>query len=293
MTSSGQSGEARFVGSTSHAVAMLETVACEIAGTNIPILLLGEVGTGKEALARRIHEWSRREGRFLRVACSSITEEQLLDGLATNRQGDGSEEAVGTVLFDEISELDMSCQRDLLEALPEGKADLAGCIAGRVISTSSRNVDEEVRSGRFKSELYYRLNPVCLRLPPLRERRNDIPALSKHFLALHAAELGKALPALSSTSLEAFMSYSWPGNLRELENVAKKIVALNDQSFVLPELLGPRGLTHPGKESGSATCSLKAVARAASREAERDLILKALARTRWNRKRAAQELQVS
>jgi two-component system, NtrC family, response regulator AtoC len=291
MTSLVSTGESSFVASISPAMAMLETVASEIAGTNIPILLLGEVGTGKEIFARRIHDLSpRRDGRFMRVACASTTAEGFLGDFSQS----GDVEVHGTLLLDEINELDAACQCKLLCALPAGGENERGRLSARVISTSSRNLDEEIRTGRFGSELYYRLNPVCLRLPPLRERKSDIPYLTEHFLAKQAAELGRALPKLTPASLESLTNYSWPGNIRELENAMKKIVALNDQSFVSSELAGSgTSSSRSGAEAGSESYSLKAVARAASREAERDLILKALARTRWNRKRAAQELQVS
>lgn len=294
MTPSASIIESTFVASISPAMTMVETVAKEIAATSIPILLLGEVGTGKETFGRRIHELSRRSEGFLRVACASVTTEQFLEELSGNGKRNGYGEFGGTLLLDEVSELDAACQRKLLYALPDGAENEGGRLSARVISTSSRNLDEGVRAGTFRSELYYRLNPVCLRLPPLRERKGDIASLAEHFLTKHAAEMGKARPELSAASLRTLMNYSWPGNVRELENVMKKIVALNDQLFVSSELGEPgSSSSRAGSEAGAEKCSLKAVARAASREAERDLILKALARTRWNRKRAAQELQVS
>lgn len=276
-----------FVTSVSPAMAALESAAGEIAGTNIPILLLGEIGTGKEALARRIHDLSPfREGPFVRIACGSMTSERFLDDLGLS--GPVAERKAGSLLFDEIAELDPACQRKLLLSLPEDAADTG--LKARIISTSSRNLDEEMRTGRFRSELYYRLNAVCLRLLPLRERKGDIPALAEHFLAKHAGELGKPLPRISAQFLEKLVDYSWPGNVRELENVVRKTVALSDESIALAELAAPN--SRPLALSAPSS-SLKAAARAASREAERELILKALARTRWNRKRAAQALQIS
>ena len=293
MTNLVSTNETQFVASLSPAVAAIEAAVGEIAGTSIAILLLGEVGTGKEVLGRRIHDLSPwHEGEFVRIACATVTPERFLEGISGN--GAGFVAQPGTLFFDEVSELEAPCQRKLRYALPESTGDEHARLAGRIISTSTRNLDEEVRAGRLRSDLYYRLNSVCLRLPPLRERKCDIPVLAEHFLKLHAARLGKAQPELSAKSLEIFMNYSWPGNIRELESVAGRIVALNDQSFVLSELAGSNdSLSRPRPEAASPARSLKAVSRAASREAERDLILKALARTRWNRKRAAQELQVS
>jgi len=163
----------------------------------------------------------------------------------------------------------------------------------RLISTTSRNLDEEMKAGRFRRELYYRINGVCVRLPALRERKEDIPHLSDYFLAKHCAQLGRMRSQLSAKAIDAFMNYSWPGNIRELENVVKKIVALNDEELALSELASTRNATDAAVPVDAQTRSLKVASKAASREAERELILKALGRTRWNRKRAAQDLQIS
>lgn len=266
----------------------LEGVIAEIAATNIPILLAGEIGTGKETFARRIHELSiRRDGPLARVACASMSASQFLSEAET--EGD----AVGTIFFDEISELDAACQRKLLYALPDGDAVLrTRCLSARVISTTSRNLEDEVRAGRFRTELFYRINGVCLRLPPLRERKEDIHSLAECFLTKHASRLGRPRPVLSARTRDVLLNYSWPGNIRELDNVVKKIVALNDESLAIADLTPTRSNGRP-TAAPTPSYSLKAAARAASREAERELILKALARTRWNRKRAAQELQIS
>jgi len=198
-----------------------------------------------------------------------------------------------TVFFDEISELDSSCQRSLVYALPDGEArPRRGSLGARVISTTNRNLDDEMRAGRFRSELYYRINGVCLRLPPLRDRKEDIPLLVESFLTRYAAEFGRPRPSLSPRALRMLLDYSWPGNIRELENAVKKIVALGAENLALADLVAEPVETRT-EVSETRSFSLKAAARAASREAEREMILEALARTRWNRKRAAQELQIS
>jgi two-component system response regulator AtoC len=271
-------------------------VIAELAPTNIPILLIGESGTGKQIFARRIHQMSaRREEPFVKISCASINAESLGAELGLNGTGNGNGDALhaarGTVFFDEISELDAACQRSLLCSLPDGdSATRPGTLSMRVISATSRNLDEEMHAGRFRSELYYRINGVCLRVPPLRERKEDIPELVEFFLTKHAAQLGRSRPLVTAPTFQTFMEHSWPGNIRELENVVKKVVALGDEHFALSERVEVAAIPAPADIQSH---SLKAASRAASREAERELILKALARTRWNRKRAAQELQIS
>jgi two-component system response regulator AtoC len=287
-----------FVPGMSPAMRALEGVLTEIATTNIPVLLIGESGTGKEMFAHRVHQLSlrNREG-MTKIACASMNSTTFSNelGLSSRVNGELQRQGAGTVFFDEISELDTSCQRMLLYALPDGIEDpRQGLLNARVISTTSRSLDEELRTGRFRSELYYRINGVCLRLPPLRERKDDIPLLVESMLTKHAAQLGRARPALSPRTLRVFLDYPWPGNVRELENVVKEIVALGDERLAVAELgAAPRETATVVEQPQVRGHSLKAAARAASREAEREMILKALERTRWNRKRAAQELQIS
>lgn len=278
-----------FVRGLSPAMLALETVIGDIARTNIPVLVVGESGSGKQLFAQRIHQLSLRASHEMtKVGCTSMAIEEFQEELerCVNR-------GVGTVLFDEISDLDPACQRHLLHALPDGdEHPRSKTLTARVISSTSRNMDEETRAGRFRSELFYRINGVCLRLPPLRERKNDIPLLAEFFMAKHAAIFGRSRRSLSSRALQVFMEYDWPGNVRQLENVVKNIVALGEEDLLVSELATMQA--HEQAVSSSARPdSLKVVAKAASREAERELILRALQRTRWNRKRAAQELQIS
>ena len=274
----------------------VEGVIAEIAPTNIPVMLVGESGTGKQMFARRIHSLSRRcDERFVKVGCAAVGPEELITelGLHTNGNEKASHSGSGTVFFDEISELDAACQRRLLYALPDGEAQLApGLLGSRVISATNRNLDEEMRTGRFRSELYYRVNGVCLRLPPLRERKEDIPVLAEYFLTKHATALGRPRPSLGKRTLGMFMDHKWPGNIRELENAVKNVVVLGDEHLALSELIAATADGRTAPANGQSH-SLKVAARAASREAERGMILKALARTHWNRKRAAQDLQIS
>jgi two-component system, NtrC family, response regulator AtoC len=298
-TTAPRTDESGFVGGICPVMLTLESVVSEIAATNIPVLLVGESGTGKQMFAHRIHYLSGRSKEpLIKVSCASMNPEMFAAeiGVEGRNGGDEVQEPAGTAFFDEISELSPLCQRSLLYALPDGDAGpRRGVLTARLISTTSCNLDDEMNAGRFRRELYYRINGVSLRLPPLRERKEDIPLLADFFLSKHAAEFGRAHPSLSSRALDAFMEYSWPGNIRELENVMKKIVALNDENVALSELIRTsNGTTAAAAATVEAhTRSLKVASKAASREAERELILKALGRTRWNRKRAALELQIS
>jgi two-component system, NtrC family, response regulator AtoC len=284
--------DAGFIGGISPVTQTLESVISEIAPTNIPVLLVGESGTGKEMFANLVHRLSARSDQSLkRISCATMSQAKFSVELELDTNG-GNE--TGTIFFDEIAELDSQCQRNLLCALPDGDTGTRrGLLMARVVSTTSRNLDEEMRGGRFRSELFYRINGVCLRLPPLRERKEDIPLLTEFFLTKHASQLGRARPSLSPRALQVFVDYFWPGNIRELENVVKKIVALGDEQLAIAGLDAVTPATRRSEVMPERSHSLKVAARAASREAERELILKALTRTRWNRKRAAQELQIS
>ncbi len=288
-------GDVSFVRCTSRAMLALERIVTDIASTDIPVLLVGEGGTGKEIMALQIHRLSaRRNQPLVKLSCPSMRTESFPAWLssAESHSRSSSGASVGTVFLDEISELDPACQRNLVCLLPDGDAvPRPHCLRARVISATTRNLEEEVKAGRFRSELYYRINDVCLRLPPLRQRKEDIPPLVEFFLTKYVGLFGRSRPSLSAETLNCFMEYSWPGNIRELENTVKKIVALGDEQVVVNEIAAAPKLQPVNTETRG--LSLKAAARVASRQAERELILKTLAHTHWNRKRAAQELQIS
>ncbi len=198
----------------------------------------------------------------------------------------------GTVFLDELADLSTHCQARLLDISPtvEDHEGLAGSRA-RLICGSARDLELEVKGGRFREDLYYRISGVCLRLPPLRQRREDISLLVGHFLRKYARDFHRPVPLLSAETLQLFQDYSWPGNLRELEDAAKALVALGNESVAMGGLRAL--LRRPDLAGNGGRISLRQAARAASREAEKELILKVLTRTRWNRRRAAQELQIS
>src|ERR1700723_4430142 len=191
--------------------------------------------------AHRLHSLSTRsEERLVSITCAAMNPALLTAELELNVNGvsgiPSQENSIGSAFFEEISELDAACQRSLLYALPGDGPARRGSLTARVISTTSRNLDEEMRAGRFRSELYYRINGVCLRLPPLRDRREDIPILVEFFLNKHAAQFGRPRPSLSPRTLRILLEHSWPGNICELENVVKKIIALGDEQLAVSEL---------------------------------------------------------
>jgi len=277
-----------FVEGVSPNMRGVETVMREVAQSEVPVLLLAERGAGKKAAARRVHSLSRhREKPFRVVSCARLESSQF--GSPADKYGLLAE---GTVFLEELAELSAVGQAWLLQALTQanGNGGQAQCLA-RLICGSSRDLEAEVKAGTLREDLYYRISGVCLRLPPLRQRREDIPALTEHFLEKFGRDFQRAVPLLSQETQRLFQEYSWPGNVRELENAAKAIVALGDETVAMGGLRAMLRRPNPGGESGQV--SLKQAARAASREAERELILQVLARTRWNRRRAAKELQIS
>jgi two-component system response regulator AtoC len=277
-----------FVECVSPCMRPVEAVIRELSQSDVPVLLLAEVGAGKHATARRIHEISPRFAQpFSALSCSTLKPHDLdFANLENARNGDGG----GTIFLDEVAGLNHAAQVDLTEALLHTVAK-SERLSPRFIFGSSRDLDAEVKLGRLREDLYYRISGVCLRLPPLRQRKEDIPLLMAHFLKKYAQEFRRPVPEPSAEMHRLFHNYSWPGNLRELENAARLLVAVGDERLAMG---GLRALFQkPSDDGNGAGLSLKAASRAASHEAEKALILKALTRTRWNRRRAAEELQIS
>lgn len=273
-----------FLPGTSPAARSLEQAAREVADSAVPILILGESGAGKRTLAAFIHSLSSlRTEPFHQVRCAEVTPEWLANW--TTQQG-GS--AGGTWLMTEVTELPKVSQPKLLMWI-DGQA--ANRINTRVILSSRRNLEEELRTGCLREDLYYRISGICLRVPPLRHRREDIPLLTDYFLAKYSVLFGHAKPKIGEDMRRFLREYSWPDNVRELEEVAKTIAAIADERLALAALT--TALVNGPQRKGNGAISLKHAARAASREAEKELILDVLTRTHWNRKRAAQQLQIS
>jgi len=288
-----------FVPGASPSMRALELSMADIAPTDIPVLLVGESGTGKEVIALEIHRLSERSnGLFVKCGCAGLTAESLIARLNSGGLGAAEgETASGSLFLDEVGNLDLPSQSRLLELLSDGSDEKTHKnLPMRIISSTTRSLEHEMRSGRFRQELYYRISGVSLHLPPLRQRKEDITGLLEFFLKKYASLFGWPEPELSAATMDLLMRHSWPGNIRELENVARKIVALGNEQLAIGDI--QTGLTQKGAESAQTPSfgnrqSLKVASREASRRAEREMILKQLELTRWNRKRTARELQIS
>ena len=285
-----------FIEGVSASTRSVEAVMREVAQSEVPVLLLAERGAGKKATARRIHDLSQRGGQSFRViSCATLEVDKLGE-----TDGEAGLPGAGTVFLEEVADLKAAGQAWLLQALTHGNGNgkgsqsrEAGMISGvaRLICGSARDLEGEVKAGNLREDLYYRISGVCLRLPPLRQRREDIPVLMEHFLRKYGQDFQRSVPTLSPETQRLFEEYSWPGNVRELENAAKAIVALGDETVAMGGLRAM--LLRPDLGSNGSRVSLKQASRAASREVEKEIILRVLTRTRWNRRRAAVELQIS
>jgi two-component system, NtrC family, response regulator AtoC len=288
--------EAGFVVGQSPVMQALNAMVADIAPTDISVLLIGDSGTGKEAYAKLIYRMSGpRSQPLTKISCATLDSGRILSQVQECLKSGEAANRVGCLFLDGIEELDPACQRALASLLPDGDPEIGRAKSARLICATSVNLERAIEAGRFRRELYFRINGASLRLPPLRERKEDVPALVEHFLVKYS-NTAKHAPVLDSVGMELLVSYSWPGNIRELENIVKKMVVLADAKLVLSELqiARQRQPVRRFADCGDAkVTSLKVAARAASRRTERELILKALERTHWNRKRAAQELQIS
>lgn len=280
-----------FVEGLSPSMRAVGAVIRELAQSEVPVLLLAEKGAGKHATARWIHDMSRRSAQpFRGLVCSTLKVDEISSDEGDSFKRDGFKH--GTIFLDELADLSPEDQLQIMEALPQAENHGANSSeSARLICGSARDLELEVKAGRLREDLYYRISGVCLRLPPLRQRREDIAPLVEHFLAKYARDFRRPVPRLSAEARQLFQDYSWPGNVRELENAAKAIVVLGDEEVAMGGLRAL--LSRPDTGGNGVHVSLKQVARAASRVAERELILRVLNRTRWNRRRAAQELQIS
>jgi len=318
------------------------SVVCDlierVSDTDVTVLIRGESGTGKELVAHALHDRSLRKDRpFVKVNCAALPTELLeselfgfekgaFTGAIQQKPGKFEFANHGTMFLDEIGDISYPLQAKLLQVLQDGgfarlggKADVQ--VDVRLIAATNRDLETAVASGQFREDLYFRLNVVTINLPPLRDRREEIPILTDHFLRKYSVQYNKPMTLISPELSQQFLTYDWPGNVRQLENLIKRMVVLGTEAgiareFLQPVMSAPRPLAVPAPRAvapppptvdvvddeaeparavpaGATSVSLKDIARTAAREAERELILRMLTRTRWNRKEAAENLGIS
>src|ERR1700740_3378023 len=306
-------GEDTFFIAASAAMRKIRSPAALVAHVDIPVLLLGESGTGKEVLARLIHKLSARAHRtFLKVNCAAVPADLLESELFGYEPGafTGATHAKpgkfelcnkGTILLDEIGEMPPQLQAKLLHVLQDQSFSRLGSrsvikVDVRILAATNINIPEALATKRLREDLYYRLNAFTLSLPPLRDRREEIPILLKHFMSQLSEEYARPPLPFSPAMLQACQNHTWPGNLRELNNFLKRYLILGDENLAVSELLprndgtgGTPGESSRTNDSGG----LKSLARSAKDEAEALAITRALEQTNWNRKQAAAILQIS
>ena len=273
-----------------------------VAPTNATVLIQGESGTGKELVARAIHYRSPRKDKpFVKVNCAALPEDLLeselfghergaFTGAVSKREGRFELADRGTLLLDEISETSPAFQAKLLRVLQEQEFERVGGsktikVDVRVIATTNKDLKQAIREGKFREDLYYRLNVLPIYLPPLRERKEDIPLLVQHFLEKYSRQNGLRIKSLSKKCLDMMMQYEWPGNVRELENVIERAVVMSEGETIFPENIS---LSSPVQKM-----SLSFPEEITLEEMEKRLILHTLQRTGGNRTEAAKILGIS
>jgi DNA-binding NtrC family response regulator len=302
----------------------------KVAETNATVLIRGESGTGKEMVARMIYASSARAAKpFVKVNCAAIPYELLESELfgyeqgaftGANRQKPGKFDQAdnGTLFLDEISEMHPSLQAKLLHVLQDGEfARLGGkrdvAVDVRVLAATNKMLERDVSEGRFREDLFYRLNVVSIHIPPLRERREEIPVFLEYFLSKYSDYYNKRPAPFSGTAIERMMDYSWPGNIRELENLVKRYTIVGNEAQILRELSTHKPIvasapaaepvpTRANHQSAAPTRavgedeeqpSLLEIGRRAAMKAERVAIERTLLQTKWNRRQAAKILKIS
>ncbi len=301
---------------TSDKMQRIKEIIDQIANTDVTVLIQGESGVGKEVVARSIHLNSfRKERPFVKVNCAALPPDLLESELfgyekgaftGAYRQKQGRFELAngGTIFLDEISEMSLSLQGKLLQVLQDrefsrlgGKKDIR--VDVRVLAATNKNIEEGIKNGRFREDLYYRLNVVNVTIPPLRERKEEIPIFVEYFLDKFGKKYGRKVPPLSDTTMKVFSEHHWVGNVRELENVIQRLVVLGNEETIVEELT-PVPKEDPITEKKKKLVppkkiwpSLREVHQEAIKKAESEMILKALEMTNWNRKKAADKLNIS
>ncbi len=294
-------GRVEFIGKSAAIKRVLEQARLA-AETDSTVLLTGESGTGKGLLARKIHEMSpRREGPFVAVDCGTLVptlfESELFGhvkgaftGATSHKVGKFELAHGGTIFFDEIGNISPDIQAKLLKAVEDKEISPVGShrlirVDVRIIAATNKDLREEVKAGRFREDLYFRLNVISIHLPPLRERKEDIPLLARYFLERYAEKHGKPVKELSPEVLEAFKRYPWPGNVRELENTIERLVV-----FARRPVIGPEDLYFAGFEAEKLDLDLEEDL--TLEELEKRYILRVLRACEGNKTLAAQKLGI-
>ncbi len=318
----GDSGQASLVGESPGMRAVYEMIA-KVADSPSTVLVTGESGTGKELIAKALHRGSsRREKPLIKVNCAAIPKDLVeselfgyergaFTGAVSSKPGRFELADGGTLFLDEIGEVPVEMQVKLLRALQESEFERVGGIKTisvdvRLIAATNRDLKQLIAEGKFREDLYYRLAVVPIALPPLRERRDDIPLLVRHFVRKYDERLGKRVEGIEDEALQLLMGYSWPGNIRELENLMERSVLFADgpliQASALPDSLRERSPQPPvpiaavgplGAIAAPSGASMKEIVRQAQAELEKELIARALEETGGNVTRAAKRLQIS
>jgi two-component system response regulator AtoC len=282
----------------------------KVALSGVPILIQGDNGTGKGLLASFIHHNSPEPGAaFVKVNCAAIPgalleselfgyEKGAFTGAHSAKPGRVELADGGTLFLDGINEIDMSLQAKLLQLLQDGQYYRIGGqedrhVRVRLICATNRRLEVEIANGRFRQDLYYRINVVCIELPALRSRTDDIPDLVAYFLQIHKARHNMQARPLSASALQLLGKHSWPGNIRELENLIERYVILGSEDAIFSELLNREHTQETPEIPVEGQIHLKKVTRQAVHDLERKIILSVLEANHWNRKRTASALKIS
>ena len=284
--------------------------AVKICRTNVPVLLLGDGGTGKEVLARWLHaNSSYAHGEFIKVNCAAIPgslleselfghEKGAFTGAYAANPGRVERAHLGTLILDEIGDLDSSLQSKLLHFLQDGYFSRLGDQTERIVDTrvmcaTSRRLEEEIAAGRFRADLYYRINVLKIEMPRLVHRREDIPQLAEYFRKQHMDQFEKQCEPFGPELLGYLQNLTWPGNLRELSNCIARYIVIGSESLTQAEPARPKIPSYSYGGSPVDPVPLKKLTRDAIREMERNAIVEALRANHWNRRKAAQALKIS
>ncbi len=284
----------------------------KVADTPSSVLITGESGTGKELIAAALHHnSSRRDRPFIKINCAAIPRELMeselfgyekgaFTGAIDTKPGRFELANGGTLFLDEIAEIPVEMQVKLLRALQENEFERVGGITTikvdvRLITASNRDLQAEVEAGRFREDLFYRLNVVPIELPPLRDRKDDIPLLVSHFIDKYNLRLGRSIQGIHQDALQSLMGYDWPGNIRELENVVERSILFTEGQQIVPASLPEKIFGKQSKQLSEPIddSSMKTIVKKKTAELEKDLIMAALAETEGNVTQAAKRLKIS